>query len=250
MKIAISQPAYLPWCGFFDLIDQVDQFVFLDDAQFVKQSWHHRNRIKGTGALQWLTVPVAYHGKLGQAISEVVIRDPQFAEKHTRSVEVNYGRSDYFEVYFPRFKAILQKYRSGGRLLDLNLDLIEWLVRELMIATPSVRSSSLAAEGKRSSRLVSICKLLGATEYLSPRSADYLRNDLPLFQEAGVAVRFQNYTHPSYEQRFPPFLAQASVLDLLFNEGPAAGDILRSGRRTALEPSNLQPCEAVAVAGV
>ncbi len=249
MKIAISQPAYLPWCGFFDLMDQVDQFVFLDDAQFVKQSWHHRNRIKATGALQWLTVPVAYHGKLGQPICDVTIQDPQFAGRHARAVEVNYGRSHYFEEYYPAFRAILQKYSGGGRLVELNLELIGWLARELMISTPTVRSSSLAAEGKRSARLVSMCKLLGATEYLSPRSADYLLGDLPLFQEARVTVLFQNYMHPTYQQRFPPFLAHASVLDLVFNEGPAAGGILRSGRKPALEPKDLQPCHAVAVVG-
>jgi len=74
LKVAISQPSYLPWCGFFDLVDQVDQFVLLDDAQFVKQSWHQRNRIKSSSGLQWLTVPVVFRGRLGQAISEVMIR--------------------------------------------------------------------------------------------------------------------------------------------------------------------------------
>ncbi|MGC2821293.1 MAG: WbqC family protein, partial [Candidatus Sulfotelmatobacter sp.] len=65
MKVAISQPSYLPWSGFFDLVDQVDQFVLLDDAQFVKQSWHQRNRIKSPSGLLWLTVPVIFRGRLG-----------------------------------------------------------------------------------------------------------------------------------------------------------------------------------------
>src|ERR1700677_217744 len=138
MKIAISQPAYLPWCGFFDLVDQVDQFVFLDDAQFVKQSWHHRNRIKTPTGLQWLTVPVAYHGRLGQPISQVIIRDPQFWEKHARAVEVNYGKARYFHLYYPSLREILQRYSSGGQLLDLNIDLIEWLFGGVKNYTPGV----------------------------------------------------------------------------------------------------------------
>ena len=63
MKIAIAQPTYLPWLGYFDLIDQVDAFVFLDNVQFEKQSWQQRNRIKTPTGLQWLTVPVAFRGR-------------------------------------------------------------------------------------------------------------------------------------------------------------------------------------------
>ncbi len=243
MKIAISQPAYLPWCGFFDLVDQVDQFVFLDDAQFVKQSWHHRNRIKTPTGLQWLTVPVAYHGRLGQPISEVIIRDPQFWEKHARAVEVNYGKARYFHLYYPPLREILQRYSSGGQLLDLNIDLIEWLAGELKITTPVVRSSSLSTDGQRSFKLVSICKLLGATEYVSPRSAVYLLDDLSLFAESDLQVRFQNYMHPTYDQRFAPFAPYASVLDLLLNHGPASREILQSGRALALRPEDVQPVE-------
>jgi hypothetical protein len=230
VKIAISQPGYLPWAGFFDLIDQVDQFVLLDDAQFVKQSWHQRNRIKSSTGLQWLTVPVIFRGRLGQSLSEVEIREPDFWQKHLRSVEVNYGRAQYFENYFPRLREILEKHGPGKNLIDLNLALLEWLAGMLSVNTPMVRSSTLQAEGKRSEHLLSLCQRLGATDYLSPRSSTYLLDDLDMFAEAGITVWFQNYTHPEYEQRFPPFVPQASVLDLLFNKGPESGKIMRSGR--------------------
>lgn len=238
MKIAISQPGYLPWAGFFDLIDQVDQFVLLDDAQFVKQSWHQRNRIKSSTGLQWLTVPVVFRGRLGQPLCEVEIREPLFWQKHLRSVEVNYGRARYFEDYFPRLKEILVRPRE--KLIDLNLALVQWLAGELSIKTPIVRSSALHLEGHRSGHLVAACQRLGASDYLSPRSATYLLDDLGMFAEEGIAVYFQNYSCPEYEQRFPPFLAYASVVDLLFNEGPESGNIMRSGRGLPLTPDQIR----------
>ena len=249
MKIAISQPGYLPWCGFFDLMDQVDQFVLLDDAQFVKQSWDQRNRIKSSTGLQWLTVPVIFRGRLGQPLCEVEIREPQFWQKHLRSAEVNYGKARFFADYFPGLKEILEKCEPGQRLIDLNIALIEWLARELAVKTPMVRASTLGVEGKRSGRLVSMCKLLGASDYLSPRSAIYLLDDLAMFEEAGQKVWFHNYKHPEYEQRFPPFLPYASVLDLLFNKGPEAGEIMRSGRGQPFIPEQVRAmsaeCEAL-----
>jgi hypothetical protein len=239
VKIAISQPGYLPWAGFFDLIDQVDQFVLLDDAQFVKQSWDQRNRIKASTGLQWLTVPVVFRGCMGQSLCDVKIREPQFWRKHLRSVEVNYGKARYFETYFPRLQKILEKHGPEERLIDLNLALVQWLASELAVKTPMVCASTLGVEGKRSARLVSMCKLVGASDYLSPRSAIYLLDDLAMFAEAGLKVWFHNYTHPEYDQRFPPFLPYASVLDLLFNKGPESGKIMRSGRGTSFTPEQI-----------
>ncbi len=100
MRIAISQPSYLPWLGYFDLIDQVDTFVVLDTVQFEKQSWQQRNRIKTSAGLMWLTVPVVFRGLLGQKILEVEVRDAEFWRKHLRGIEVNYRRAPCFEEYF------------------------------------------------------------------------------------------------------------------------------------------------------
>jgi len=240
VKIAISQPSYLPWAGFFDLIDQVDQFVLLDDAQFVKQSWHQRNRIKSSAGLQWLTVPVVFRGRLGQSLCDVEIREPDFRQKHLRSLEVNYGRSPYFDRYFPGLSETLTRAAQSGKLVDLNLALIQWLAQELGIHTPMVRSTSLKLEGRRSDHLIAICRHFGATDYISPRSATYLLQDVSLFTSAGISVWFQNYDHPEYSQRFPPFLPYASVLDLLFNAGPESVTILRGGRGAPFAPDQVR----------
>src|ERR1039458_566873 len=123
MRIAVTQPPYLPWIGYFDLIDDVDTFVVLDTVQFEKQSWQQRNRIKTPAGLLWLTVPVVFRGLLEQKIMEVEIRDVEFWRKHLRGIEVNYGRAPFFDEYFPQVSSILQDCRPGMRLIDLNLRL-------------------------------------------------------------------------------------------------------------------------------
>ncbi len=239
MKIAISQPAYLPWLGYFDLIDQVDVFVLLDCVQFEKQSWQHRNRIKTPTGLQWLTVPVLYKGYFGQRISEVLIRDADFTRNHLRAIELNYRRTRYFEQYFADLAGVLQT-SCDKKLLDLTHNLILWFSRILGVKTPIVLASGLGGQGKRSELLVSLCRSLDAQYYLSPfGSAAYLVSDLPLFDNVGINVGFQHYEHPQYRQSFPPFVSHASVLDLVFNEGPDSLAILRNGRKAPFAPAEV-----------
>ncbi len=240
MKTAISQPTYLPWLGYFDLIDQVDRFVLLDSVQFEKQSWQQRNRIKTPAGLQWLTLPVMFRGRLGQQILGVEIRDPEFVRKHLRAVELNYRRAPFFEMYFPKLSQILQSCSSSALLVDLNIGIIRWLCSVLGIRTQILRSSQLNEKGRRSQLLVNICQALSADLYLSPLgSSTYLLDDLSLFCHAGINVAFQHYEHPQYRQLFPPFLSHASLLDLIFNEGENSLAILRAGRRTPFIPSEI-----------
>jgi hypothetical protein len=239
VRLAISQPTYLPWLGYFDLIDQVDAFVFLDNVQFEKQSWQQRNRIKTPTGLQWLTVPVVIHGRFGQLIQDVEIRECQFSRKHLRAIELNYGRAPFFNEYFPELRLVLS-CSAGSRLLDLNARLIEWLMTVLGIRTRLLFSSSLDLPGNRTELLANICAYLGATEYISPLgSAAYLLQEIDLLKSRSIAVLFQNYRHPGYRQMFPPFVPYASILDLIFNEGERALDIVRSGRREGLAPEQV-----------
>jgi WbqC-like protein family len=240
VKIAIAQPTYLPWLGYFDLLDQVDKFVLLDTVQFEKQSWQQRNRIKTPTGLMWLTVPVVFRGRLGQSIVDVEIREPDFWRNHLRAVELNYRRAPFFDDYNPAFCELLRTASSGLRLADLTIGLLRWLAEAIGISTPIVRSSELAVDGKRTQLLAEVCSLLGATTYVSPLgSADYLLNELPILTGRSINVVFQHYEHPEYRQLFPPFEAHASVLDLLFNEGGNSLATLRKGRRTPFAPEEV-----------
>src|SRR5664280_3871852 len=173
MRIAISQPTYLPWIGYFDLIDQVDTFVVLDNVQFEKQSWQQRNRIKTPTGLQWLTVPVDFRNKLDQHIRSVLIREPDFWRRHIRSIELNYRRSPFFDQYYAELKSLYADPSRGPLLIDLNMELIRRLCEKLGVTTPFVFASSLGVSGKRT-ELLGLCLL-----YTSPSPRDRTRNRMP-----------------------------------------------------------------------
>jgi WbqC-like protein family len=237
MKVAICQPTYLPWMGYFDLIDQADVFVLLDDVQFKKRSWQQRNLIKTPTGLQWLTVPIVVGGRSGQLIKDVQIKDVEFWRDHCRSIELNYRRSDAFDSYFGPLVSHLKG--TGPLLVDLNVPLIEWFIDLLGIKTRVIVSSTLRQTGKRTELLTNICRSLEATQYISPLgSAAYLLEEQDVMLDQGIDVVFHNFEHPEYRQLFPPFLPFASVIDLIFNEGDRAPEILRSGRRVPFIPAH------------
>ncbi len=236
VKIAIAQPTYLPWLGYFDLLDQADKFVFLDSVQFEKRSWQQRNRIKTPTGLQWLTVPVISRGKREQRIADVEI-GAEFCRDHLRSIAMNYGRAPFFDRYYDAVSDLMRSAASSSNLATLTISLVRWFAEVMDIQTPTLRSSELAVQGKRTDLLAEICRSLGATSYLSPLgSAEYLVSELPVMAEREIEVVFQHYQHPMYQQLFPPFQPYASALDLLFNEGENALAIIRSGRRPPFLP--------------
>lgn len=235
MKAAIMQPTYLPWLGFFDLIDQVDTFVFLDDVQFEKQSWQQRNRIRSSAGLEWITVPVLIKGRFGQEIRDVDTNGHDFVAKHLRKLAFSYGKAKFFAEYGEELSGILARSAESGKLCDVCVELIKWVCDQLGIDDRSVRSSTLGVSGRRSERLVNILREVGATRYLSPLgSKEYLWDDREIFAGQSIDIEFQNYEHPIYQQSYQPFMSHASTVDLLFNEGPRSLEILRSGRRPTL----------------
>ena len=247
--IGITQPTYLPWIGYYDIIDQADWFVLLNNAQFVRQSWHHRNRIKTPTGLQWLTIPVDFHGRFGKPLASIEIREPQFAQKHLRSLEMNYRRARYFDNYFDE---LAQIYGScGNRLAELTTRILRWTMKSLGIQTPMVLATPLSPQGSRSAALIDICRKVGARSYLAMLgSAAYLLNDSKDFEEAGIQVSFNNYVHPEYKQLFPPFVPFAGAVDILFNEGPGAMEIIRSGRRKPFAPHEVPKTDDTIASGV
>jgi hypothetical protein len=240
LKIAIAQPTYLPWLGYFDLLDQVDQFVLLDSVQFERQSWQQRNRIKTPQGLAWLTIPVVFRGRLNQNIADVNIRVPDFWRDHLRAIELNYRRAPFFGRYYDELRRRIEISVSSPSLPGLTISLLRWLAEVIGITTPMVRSSELPVHGKRTELLAEICVSLGASAYLSPfGSCEYLLDELPTLTGCGIEVRFHHYEHPVYRQMFPPFHPYACILDLLFNEGDNALQIIRSGRLQPLLPEEV-----------
>ncbi|HEY2682947.1 MAG TPA: WbqC family protein [Steroidobacteraceae bacterium] len=232
--VAITQPTFLPWMGWFDLADQVDLVIELEDVSFAKRSWQQRNRIRTPEGLSFLTVPVLSSGRRGQLISDTELVDLDFVRSFTSVISRHYADARYFSRYFDEFCEALAKSAADQKLVSLNCGLIEWLAKQLGVETKTIRASELAVPGKRGERLANLCERVGALRYISPAGAEeYLLEDKSEFDRRGISVELQVYEHPQYRQCFEPFIPYASALDVLFNEGDAAGSIMRAGRRPA-----------------
>lgn len=225
MIVVIMQPTYLPWLGYFDLVDRADTFVFYDNVQFDYRSWQHRNRIKGPHGPAWLTVPVAREHR--PRIDAVKIHDDRWAQKHWRSLLHAYGRAPHFAQYRSDLSQLFDQ--PWTHLCDLNIALIRWLANALGVRADFRRASELDVAGSRVARLLGICQQLGGNHYLSPAgAADYISADNQ-FEGSGVKLEIQNYRHPTYRQQHGDFVPYMSALDLLLNEGADSLDVLRRG---------------------
>lgn len=235
MKTAvIMQPTFLPWLGWFDLLDQSSVMIFLDDVGFSKQSWQQRNRIRAATGLLYLSLPVKTSGRIGQKINEARLDGNVFVDKMIRTIQGNYAKAPFFSRYFSEFCDVMKSSSSSGLLMDMNCELINWLIMELGIDKPIKMASAIGVGGERGEHVALLCRDVGATQYLSPAGAEeYLRKDHAVFEKSGIEVMLHNYEHPDYRQCFAPFVPYASVLDLLMNEGPESMGIIRSGRRAS-----------------
>ena len=212
------QPTYLPWCGYFGLMQSVDVFILLDSVQFARRSWQQRNQIKTSSGAQWLSVPVLTKGKRDQLICEVKLdKSSGFVTKHRRSIEVSYANSLYFEKYAGAILPLIDS--NNDFLADYTIGLILELKAQLGITTRMVRSSELNGSGSKADLLASLCEQIGATTYVSPPgSRDYMvKSDA--FEKICVPVQFYNFKHPEYSQLFGQFLPNMSIIDMLFNCG-------------------------------
>lgn len=214
----ILQPHYLPYSGFFKLVQESDVFVFLDNVQFEKQSWQDRNRIKVHNGIQWLRVPTIR--SFGQPIKDVRINnDLNWQAQHWKAITNSYSRANHFQKYHSFFEREVYS-RTWEKLADLNIFIITELTKQLGLKTKFVRASELGVEGKRTELVVNILKKIGADRYYSNLgSKEYMDQERHFFKDLGVKIEFMDYQHPTYPQLFGNFIPYLSVIDLLFNQG-------------------------------
>lgn len=228
MIAVIMQPTYLPWIGYFDLMDTADIFVILDTVQFEKQAWQQRNRIKtAENQSKWLTVPVIQD--FGQKMNAVKIGNTvPWCRKHWGTIGQYYKRAAYWELYSAGLARVYAQ--SWDYLLALNLTTINFLKEQFEIKTKIIRASEIPASGEKVSVLTNICHYLNSDIYLSPvRAAEYIEQD-NIFAQEGITLLYHRYEHPVYTQMYGGFISHMSAIDLLFNEGPKSLQIIRSGR--------------------
>ena len=217
MIVAIHQPNYLPFLGFFDKMVHSDVFVIHDDAQFTDSEFIHRNKIRTYSGWKWLTVPVF---KEKADINKIKIKNqgdknaPEWNKVHFREICANYKKTPYYDVYADELKDIyLKKYNL---LVDLNMRLIEFLISAFDVDVEIIFSSELGLESSSTEKLVDIVRAVDGDIYLSGIGGrKYI--DESLFKD--IKLMFQDYRHPVYNQRFLDFVPNMSAIDALFNVG-------------------------------
>ncbi len=222
--MCIHQPDFAPYLGFFHRLLFADVLIILDDVQFLRRGWHHRDKIKTQYGEKWLTLSVK-KGDYHQKINEVILSENQEAwiSNHLNYLKENYGSAPGFSDYFPRIKDV---YQTGfRRLFDINMALLRVLFDVFGLDINIVFSSDLNVEGASNQKLINLMKVVGGTHYLSGTGAeDYL--DKRMFEDENIIVEWQQFNHPVYQQLHGEFIPNLSCLDLLFNCGSEAREVL------------------------
>lgn len=218
MILGCVQPSYLAWIPFFKRIQMSDVFVYLDDVEFSKNSFHNRNRIKSANGPLILTVPVLHKGHSKEYICDIKInQNVNWAKIHWRTIEMNYRKAKYFGELAP----LLQKIYSHDweKLGDLNIALIELFKDYLGLRVLTYRSSELSIPAQSNERLVKMCQKLGATKFIvKPNTEDYHPKDF--FKSHDISFAYFSYETQKYEQLYGEFIPDLSILDYAMNCGP------------------------------
>ena len=222
--VAVVQSNYIPWKGYFDLINKVDEFILFDDVQFTRRDWRNRNQIKTARGPVWLSIPVNSKGQYLAPIKDITVSEPDWAEKHWKSLGAHYKRAPHFGRFEERFREL---YLGHGETLlsAINHRFIAAVceilgIRARITWSMDYRFDRFAEDRNR--RLLGLCQQAGATRYISGPTARAYMDDA-LFAHAGIAVDYMDYSgYPEYPQLHPPFTHALSVVDLLFNAGPDA----------------------------
>lgn len=218
-RIAILQSAYIPWKGYFDIIHDVDEFIFLDDVQYTRQDWRNRNRIKTAAGSAWLTIPVGTN--LTRRICDVELPSASWQRQHWERLEATYRNAPFFEVYRPLLKSIYLGDR-WTTLSELNQHLIRIIAEILGVSTRFRDSREFPSANQRLDRVLDILRSVDARLYLSgPAARSYI--EPRRFADAGIELEWKSYDgYPEYSQLYPPFAHDVTILDLLFHTGPDA----------------------------
>ena len=216
MRVTIHQPEHMPWLGLLDKVQQVDLWVILDNVQYRRRYFQNRNKIRTASGWGWLTVPV--HSVWGKSlINDITVdQDSDWQKRCWKTMRLNYARAPYFEQHVSFFDSLSS--RGWKFLVDLNCEIIQYLLACFEIDVELKLASDMACSGRSHELILSLCKEAGASVYLSGVSGkDYLK--MEDFQCEHIDVDFQEFYHPIYQQCYEPFIPYMSSVDLLFNYG-------------------------------
>jgi hypothetical protein len=227
-KVAIIQSNYIPWKGYFDVINAVDEFILYDDVQYTKRDWRNRNVIKMPIGLQWLSVPVDVKGKYFQRICDAHISETTWQKKHWGSIVAAYAKTPYFK----EIKEILEPLylsKNWNMLSEMNFEFLKAMCSYLGISSKITFSMDYGVDiEEKNERLIALCKKAEATSYLSGPAAKFYM-DTSLFNKEGIDVDYCDYSnYREYNQLYGAFEHSVSMIDLLCHEGVSAKNYMKS----------------------
>ena len=228
------QSNYIPWKGYFDLINDADLFIFYDDVQYTTRDWRNRNKIKTAQGAKWLSIPAG--NDTNRLIHEVPLEDLGWQRSHWDSLRQQYEKCPYFDLYRPFFEKTYLDIKWTS-LSEINHYLIQHISHDFLhVSTLFADARQFAAQGKRLDRIIDLLRKSGATRYVTGSAAKaYIQPER--FDALGIELVWKDYSgYPEYPQRFPPFEHGVSVLDLLFNVGPEASKYIWGWRDEKVAP--------------
>ncbi len=230
--MAAHQPNFLPYLGFFDKMEKSDIFIIRDEVLFVEKDYHQRNRIRinsfdniNSPQFKWIKVPVfpvkdfIKHLRIKTDFKE---RNRLWRDQILHDIRVNYENTPHFDRLFNKLEDAF--LNSDNSLLSLNMDIINLLKKSFSIKTKVVLASELGLKPEHyeksdaSEDLAALCKAVDANVYLSGAGAKVYLNLEP-FEREGIEVRFQEFHHPVYKQRYPGFIPNMAAIDTFFCVG-------------------------------
>ena len=218
--VAILQSNYIPWKGYFDIVHDVDLFIFFDDVQYTRRDWRNRNKLKTPRGPDWLTIPTT--GNREQLIRDVRLSDPKWQSSHWQTIKQFYGKAPFFALYQELFADVYLGHK-WSHLSALNQYLIQLISYQVLgIDTEFVDSTIYEATLTKQERILELLRKCEATHYLSgPAAKSYI--DETRFEAAGVGLTWKDYSgYPEYSQFHGKFAHEVSILDLLFHTGADA----------------------------
>jgi hypothetical protein len=218
--VAIHQPNYIPWLGYFFKIYRAHKFVFLDTVLYSNGSFTNRNSIKTPNGSAWLTIPVLKSGRSGQLISEVETNNVcRWEARHLATLRSNYGKAPFFKEVFPVLEPHYRVGTNGKKpLSEFNIDVICTICEYLGIRTPCIRSSQLNVSGHKTDLLLDICRSIGANVYLAGTGGKAYQEDIK-FEDGGITPVYSSFSQQPYPQLFGEFVGNLSIVDALMNCG-------------------------------
>jgi hypothetical protein len=222
MRLAVHQPNYIPWCGYFAKMRACDVFVFLDNVQMPSgRSYVSRSLVRSPQGAGWLSVPTHHHSR--ECILTVKFADPTWNERHLKTLHTIYKACPYFDEVFAMIEPIYSE--PGDALVGFNMRMVEVIASYLGLACRIEVSSLIGPEGQGDDRLISLARLTGADIYMSGKGGQSYQNPAK-FVARGIRLEEHEYVAVSYPQVQGGFVPNLSILDALFHLGKNAVSLL------------------------